>query len=55
MCISVNPIPPQCDNINITIRQGPSQVTLHALSEPAVEVTVVAGFSRTWVKVCCCN
>jgi len=53
---SANPIPPQCDNIDITIRQGPSRVTLHALPKPAaVGVAVVAGFSRAWVKVCCCN
>lgn len=31
----VDPIPPQCDNINISIRQRPSRVTLHALPEPS--------------------
>lgn len=37
MYTSVNSIPPQYDNINITIRQGPSRVTLHALPKPSDE------------------
>jgi len=39
----VNPIPLQCDNINIIIRQGPSRVTLHALPEPSGESSVGGG------------